>query len=207
MIDLYAFATPNSIKVPIALEEIGAPYTYRPVNIRQGEQRLPAFLALNPNGKVPVIIDSEGPNGQPITITESAAILIYLAEKFGRLIPESATGKVSMFEWLFFHAAGLGPAFGQSGYFQKLASEKIPAAIERFHGEAKRTMKVLDDRLSQVAYLAGDDYSIADIASFGWIWRREFAGIDFEEAPHVARWYAAIEARPATTRAITRLAS
>ena len=207
MIDLYAFATPNSIKVPIALEELGAAYTYHPVNIRQGEQKLPAFLALNPNGKVPVIIDPEGPDGQPITITESAAILIYLAQKFGRLIPESETGKVRMFEWLFFHAAGLGPAFGQSGYFQKLASEKIPAAIERFHGEAKRTMKVLDGRLGQAEYLAGDDYSIADIANFGWIWRREFAGIDFEETPHVARWYAAIEARPATTRAIAKLAS
>ena len=207
MIDLYAFATPNSIKVPIALEELGASYTYHPVNIRQGEQKLPAFLALNPNGKVPVIIDPEGPDGRPITITESAAILIYLAEKFGRLIPESETGKVRMFEWLFFHAAGLGPAFGQSGYFQKLASEKIPAAIERFHGEARRMIKVLDGRLGQAEYLAGNDYSIADIANFGWIWRREFAGIDFEETPHVARWYAAIEARPATTRAIAKLAS
>ena len=138
MIDLYAFATPNSIKVPIALEELGASYSYHPVNIRQGgEQKLPAFLALNPNGKMPVIVDPEGPDGQPITITESAAILIYLARKFGRLIPVSETGKVRMFEWLFFHAAGLGPAFGQSGYFQKLASEKIPAAIERFLGRGQ----------------------------------------------------------------------
>ena len=145
--------------------------------------------------------------GNRSQLPESAAILIYLAEKFGRLIPESETGKIRMFEWLFFHAAGLGPAFGQSGYFQKLASEKIPAAIERFHGEAKRTMKVLDGRLGQAEYLAGGDYSIADIANFGWIWRREFAGIDFEETPHVARWYAAIEARPAITRAIAKLAS
>ena len=207
MIDLYAFATPNSIKVPIALEELGAPYVYHPVNIRQGEQKLPAFLVLNPNGKVPVIIDSEGPEGQPITITESAAILVYLANKFGRLIPDSETGKVRMFEWLFFHAAGLGPAFGQSGYFQKLAPDKIPAAVERFRGEAKRTMRVLDGRLAHTEYLDGDDYSIADIANFGWVWRRDFAGIDFDETPHVARWYASIEARSATTKAIAKLAS
>ena len=205
MIDLYAFATPNSIKVPIALEELGAAYTYHPVNIRQAEQKLPAFLGLNPNGKVPVIVDPDGPDGKPITITESAAILIYLAKKFGKLIPTTETGKVRMFEWLFFHAAGLGPAFGQSGYFQKLAPEEIPAAIDRFQGEAKRTLKVLDGRLAEAEYLAGSDYSIADIASFGWIWRREFAGVDLEEAPHVARWYAAIEARSPTVRAITRL--
>ena len=205
MIDLYAFATPNSIKVPIALEELGAAYTYRPVNIRQGEQKLPAFLALNPNGKVPVIVDPEGPDGLPITITESAAILIYLAKKFGGLIPATETDNIRMFEWLFFHAAGLGPAFGQSGYFQKLASEKIPAAIDRFHSEAKRTLKVLDGRLAEVEYLAGDEYSIADIVNFGWIWRREFAGVDFAETPHVERWYAAIEARPATARAIAKL--
>ncbi len=205
MIELYAFATPNSVKVPIALEELGAEYTYHPVNIRQGEQKAPDFVALNPNGKVPVIVDSDGPGGAPITITESAAIVIYLARKFGRLIPADETGKVRMFEWLFFHAAGLGPAFGQSGYFQKLAPEKIPAAIERFHGEAKRNLKVMDGRLAQVEFLAGDTYSIADIVNFGWIWRREFAGVDFSDAPHVARWYAAIEARDAVRRAIARI--
>jgi len=204
MIDLYAFATPNSVKVPILLEELGADYTYHPVNIRQGEQKAPAFLTLNPNGKVPVIVDSDGPDGEPITITESAAILIYLAKKFGRLIPEAETSRVRMFEWLFFHAAGLGPAFGQSGYFQKLAPEPILAAIERFHGEAKRTLKVLDGRLGEVEYLAGE-YSIADIANFGWIWRRAFANVDFDETPNVARWYNAIEARPAVQRAIARL--
>ena len=205
MIDLYAFATPNSLKVPIALEELGVVYKYHPVNIRQGEQKLPVFLALNPNGKVPVIVDSEGPDGEPITITESAAILIYLAKKFGGLMPTSETGKVRMFEWLFFHAAGLGPAFGQSGYFQKLAPEKLPLAIDRFRSEAKRTLKVLDGRLADAEYLAGEAYSIADIANFGWIWRREFAGVDLEETPRVARWYAAIEARPATERAVKKL--
>ena len=204
MIELYAFATPNSVKVPILLEELGTEYTFHPVNIRQGEQKTPEFLRLNPNGKVPVIVDSEGPAGQPITVTESAAILIYLAEKTGRFLAREGEARVRAFEWLFFHAAGLGPAFGQSGYFQKLAPEPIPAAIERFHGEAKRTLKVMDGRLAQVEYLAGE-YSIADIANFGWIWRRAFANVDFAETPHVARWYAAIEARPAIGRAIAKI--
>lgn len=204
MIDFYAFATPNSIKVLILLEELGADYAYHPVNIRQGEQKASWFQALNPNGKVPVIIDHDGPDGGPITVTESAAILIYLAMKFGRFVPETEMGRVRMFEWLFFHAAGLGPAFGQSGYFRKLASEAIPAAIERFHGEARRTLTVLDGRLAQVEFLAGA-YSIADIANFGWIWRRAFAGVDLDDVPRVARWYAAIEARPAVQRAFGRL--
>lgn len=205
MISLYAFPTPNSIKVPIALEELGVPYTLNRVDIRAGEQKRPAFLALNPNGKVPVIVDPDGPDGGPITITESAAILVYLAEKFDRLLPASGTARVRAFEWLFFHAAGLGPAFGQSGYFQKLAPEPNPAAVERFHGEARRTLSVLDHRLASAPYLAGDRYSIADIANFGWIWRRAFAGVDLEASPNVARWYAAIEARPATARALERL--
>lgn len=205
MIDLYAFATPNSIKVPIALEELGVRYTYHPVNIRQGEQKTADFLALNPNGKVPVIVDSEGPDGTPITITESAAILLYLARKFGGLLPADETATVRMHEWLFFHAASVGPAFGQAGYFQKLAAEKLPAAIARFHDEARRTLKVLDGRLQQAPYFAGDDYTIADIAHFGWIWRRAFAEVDLDETPQVARWYAKVEARPAVQRAIARL--
>ncbi|MBP32787.1 MAG: glutathione S-transferase N-terminal domain-containing protein [Methylobacterium sp.] len=204
MIDLYAFATPNSVKVPILLEELGVDYVYHPVNIRQGEQKASWFQTLNPNGKVPVIVDSEGPGGEPLTITESAAILVYLAEKSGRFLAREGDARVRAFEWLFFHAAGLGPAFGQSGYFQKLAPEPIPAAIERFHGEARRTLNVLDGRLAEAEYLAGT-YSIADIAKFGWVWRREFANVDLAETPHVERWYAAVEARPAVQRAIGRL--
>lgn len=148
--------------------------------------------------------DDGGPGGKPITITESAAIMLYLAEKCGRLIPEDPLLRVRCFEWLFFHAAGLGPAFGQSGYFQKLAPEAIPIAINRFHGEAKRSLKVLDSRLAETEYMAGE-YSIADIAHFGWIWRCEFAGVDFADAPNVARWYATIEAREAVQRAIGAL--
>jgi len=205
MIDLYAWATPNSVKVPILLEELGLAYTVKPINVRQGEQKTPEFLSINPNGKVPVIVDSDGPGHQPIIIVESAAILIYLAEKQGKFIPADPIERIRCFEWLFFHASSLGPSFGQSGYFQKLAPEKIPAAIERFHNEAIRTIKILDQRLAATEYLAGD-YSIADIANFGWIWRREFAGIDFAETPHVARWYAALEQRPAIQKAIAALA-
>ncbi len=205
MIELYAWATPNSIKVPILLEELNLAYTVKLVNIRQGEQKTPEFLKLNPNGKVPVIVDSDGPDRQPIVIVESSAILIYLAQKHRKFFPENEIEQVHCFEWLFFHASSLGPSFGQSGYFQKLADEKIPAAIERFHNEAIRTMKVLDRRLAETEYLAGD-YSIADIANFGWIWRREFAGIDLALSPNISRWYAAIEKRPAIQKAIAALA-
>lgn len=205
MIDLYAWATPNSIKVPILLEELRLAYTIKPVNLRQGEQKTSEFLKLNPNGKVPVIVDSDGPDRQPIVIVESAAILIYFAQKHRRFMPEDEIGRVRCFEWLFFHASSLGPSFGQSGYFQKLASEKIPAAIERFHSEAIRTIKILERRLAETEYLAGD-YSIADMANFGWIWRREFAGIDLADTPNVSRWYAALEQRPAIQKAIAALA-
>jgi glutathione S-transferase len=204
MIDLYAFATPNSVKVAIMLEELGADYRVKKVNIRAGEQKTPEFLALNANGKVPVIVDSEGPHGTPVTIAESVAILIYLAEKYGKLIPADPVQHISMFEWMFFHASGLGPAFGQSGYFQKLAPTPVPLAIERFSSEAKRTLAVLDHRLRDVEYLAGE-YSLADIVNFGWIWRREFAGVDFSETPNVARWYASLEQRPSVTTAIAKL--
>ena len=204
MIDLYAFATPNSVKVPIMLEEVGADYRLTKVNIRAVEQKTPEFLALNPNGKVPVIVDSEGPGGAPVTVTESAAILIYLAEKFGKLIPANPIQRIRMFEWMFFHASGLGPAFGQSGYFRKLAPTPAPLAIERFSAEAKRTLAVLDLRLRDAEYLAGE-YSIADIVNFGWIWRKEFAGVDLSEAPNVARWYADLENRKSVTTAIAKL--
>ena len=205
MIDLYAFPTPNSIKVPVLLEELGAEYAYHPVNVRAGEQKTPEHLARNPNGKVPVIVDHDGPGGAPVTVVESAAILIYLAEKHGRFIPAEPLARIRCFEWMMFQAAGLGPMFGQSGYFLKLAPEQVPAAIERFHAEARRNMRVLDGRLAGAEWLAGDDYSIADIATYGWIWRRAFAGVDFSEAPNVERWFEAVAARPAVGRALSRL--
>ncbi len=205
MIDLYAFPTPNSIKVPVLLEELGSEYTYHQINIRAGEQKSAEHLERNANGKVPVMVDHQGPGGLPITVVESGAILLYLAEKHGRFIPADPVARVRCFEWLMFQAAGLGPMFGQSGYFLKLAPEKVPAAIERFHTEAKRNMQVLNGRLAEAEWLAGDDYSIADMATFGWIWRRAFAEVDFGDSPNVERWFGAISARPAIGRALAAI--
>lgn len=205
MLIVHAFATPNSVKVPIALEELGLDYQLMPVNIRQGEQKHEAFIALNANAKVPVLVDPVGDKGQPLVLTESAAILIYLAEQYGRLLPSEGVKRARVFEQLFFHASALSPAFGQSGYFQKLASKPNPAVIARFHGEAKRTLAVLNGVLANHAYVAGDEFSIADIAHFGWLWRREFAGVDFAASPHVERWFNAVSQRPAVLRGIERI--
>ena len=203
MFDVYAFATPNSVKVPIALEELGLEYRLHPINIRAGAQKDPAFVALNANAKVPVLIDSDAQGGA-LTLTESAAILVYLAEKTGKLLPSSGQARARVFEQLFFHASGLGPAFGNAGYFRKLAPERIPLAIDRFGNEALRVVGVLDRILAEQAFVAGDQLSIADIAHFGWLWRREFVGIDLTGTPHVARWHAELELRPSFQRAIAR---
>lgn len=204
MLDVYAFATPNSIKVPIALEELGLDYTIHGVNVRKGEQKAADFVALNPNTKVPVLVDSDAANGR-LVLTESAAILVYLADKTGRLLPTSGEGRARVFEQLFFHASALSPAFGQSGFFKRFASAPQPIAIERFSSEAKRTVAVLDGVLAERRFVAGDTFTIADIAHFGWLWRREFAGIGLDDTPRVARWYADIEARPTVLRAIDRV--
>lgn len=199
MLDVYAFATPNSIKVPIALEELGLDYALHGINVRKGEQKAPDFVALNPNAKVPVLVDGD------LVLTESAAILVYLAEKTGKLLPTSGETRARVFEQLFFHASGLGPAFGQAGFFQRQAAEPQPLAIERFSIEAKRTLGVLDGILAKHGFVAGDTFTIADIAHFGWLWRREFAGVGFDDTPNAARWYADVEARPAVQRAIARV--
>ena len=204
MIDVYAFATPNSVKVPIALEELGLSYTLHSVNVRQGEQKASAYVALNPAAKVPVLVDTDGA-GETLVLTESAAILVYLAEKSGQLLPAGGVGRVRVFEQLFFHASGLGPAFGQAGFFQRQATEPQPLAIARFTGEAERTTGLLDDLLGRHRFAAGADFSIADIAHFGWFWRREFAGIDLSNRPLISRWYDEIAVRPAVVRAIDRL--
>lgn len=204
MYTLHAFATPNSIKPVIALEELGLDYALHAVNVRKGEQKSSAFVALNANAKVPVLM-VDGEDGGAFALSESAAILVYLAERHGALLPAAGGARARVFEQLFFHASAIGPAFGQSGYFQKLAPEALPHAVERFHGEARRTMAVLDGVLARREYVAGDGYSIADIAHFGWIWRRAFAGIDFAASPHVERWFDAIARRPAVQRAIARV--
>jgi GST-like protein len=204
MLHVHAFATPNSVKVVIALEELGLQYELLPVNIRQGEQRNADFIALNPNAKVPVLVDTETDSGAMV-LSESAAILVYLAERAGKLLPTSGVERARVFEQLFFHASGLSPAFGQSGFFLKLAAEPNPVAIARYHGEAKRTLAVLDGVLAQHEFVAGSEFSIADIAHFGWLWRKEFAGVDFSNSPNVERWYAAVSARPAVLRAIEKV--
>ncbi len=203
MIDIYAFATPNSVKVPIALEEMGIDYLLHSINIRQGAQKQPDFVALNRNAKVPVLVD-HGADGAPFTLTESAAILVYLAEKSGMLLPAAPVARARVFEQLFFHASGLGVAFGNAGYFRKLAPEQVPLAIDRFGNEADRIIGVLDAVLANHRHVAGDDLSIADIAHFGWLWRREFAGVSLDAAPNVQRWFDELNGRPAFQRAIDR---
>lgn len=203
MFDVYAFATPNSVKVPLALEEMGLEYRLHAVNVRKGEQKAPAFVAINPNGKVPVLVDPDGPGGS-LTLSESAAILVYLAEKTSMLLPPAGAARAAVFEQLFFHASALGPAFGNAGFFQRSAPEPVPLAIARFKTEADRVLDVLDGALSRRRFVAGDALTIADIAHFGWLWRREFAGVDFGATPNVARWYAELEARPAFQRGIER---
>lgn len=204
MIKLYAFATPNSVRVPIALEELGLDYVIEPVNVRKGEQKSPAYLAINPNGKVPTIVDSDGPEGE-LTLTESGAILFYLAEKTGHLMPADSLGRARVLEQMFFHLTGIGPAFGQLGFFKRQASEQVPYAINRFQTEAERVLAVLDGALSASTYVAGNSFTIADIVHFGWMWRREFAGIDLAATPNIARWYDTVAARPAVKRAVERV--
>jgi GST-like protein len=200
---LYGFATPNSIKPVIALEELGLDYKLQAVNVRKGEQTSPRFVALNPNAKVPVLTVDDA--GRTMSLTESAAILVYLAERHGALLPVAGEARARVFEQLFFHASGISPAFGQAGYFRKLAPELLPHAVQRFHGEARRTLAVLDGILARHEFVAGDAYSIADIAHFGWIWRRAFAGVDFTNSPHVERWFAALSQRPVVRRALARV--
>jgi len=209
MYQLYSFATPNSVKVSIALEELGQEYVLHAVNIRKGEQKLPSFLAMNPNAKVPVLVDpapsDRQGDGAELILSESAAILVYLAEKHDALLPRTGAARARVFAQLFFHASAVSPALGQSGFFQKLAAEPQPIALERFSNEVNRTLGLLDTILASNAYIAGDEYSIADIAHFGWLWRRAFANVDLQSFPNIDRWYTTVSQRPAVVKAITRL--
>lgn len=207
MIDVYSWPTPNGQKIHIAIEELGLPANYKPVNIGAGEQFTAEFLALNPNHRIPAIIDDAGPGGEKIGLFESGAILIYLAEKAGRLIPADAASRYSCLQWLMFQMSGVGPMFGQLSHFAVYAPEKIPYAIERYLNETKRLTRVLDKRLGESAYLAGRDYSIADIATYPWIAALVGRGVlDLAETPAVKRWYEAISARPAVQRGMAVMA-
>lgn len=199
MIDLYTWKTPNGRKVSIMLEECGLRYRAHAIDIGKGEQFSPHFLALNPNGKIPAITDSEGPDGKRIDLFESGAILVYLAGKTGRFLPASDRGKYIALEWLMFQMAGVGPMFGQVHHFLRAAKEQVPYAIERYGKEKDRLYGVLDQRLGEVEFLAGE-YSIADIATYPWVARHEWHRTELSNFPNVKRWFDAIGARPAVQR-------
>ena len=204
MIELYTWGTPNGRKIPIMLEEVGLPYTVKAVNIGKNEQFDPAYLKISPNNKIPAIVDPDGPGG-PISVFESGAILVYLAEKTGKLLAPSGPERYKALEWLSWQVGGVGPMFGQLGFFAVRSPEKSALAIQRFTEECGRLVRVMERRLAESPYLAGPDYSIADIACYAWI----FAGATFlapvlgavyQECPSVTRWLATVAAREAVQR-------
>jgi GST-like protein len=206
MIDIYSWATPNGHKVHIMLEECALAYQVHAVDIGAGDQFKPEFLKISPNNKIPAIVDSEGPDGKPIALFESGAILVYLAGKTGKFLPADVRGRYATLEWLMFQMASIGPMLGQAHHFRMYAPQPIEYAIARYTNEAKRLYQVLDRRLSESAYLAGGQYSIADIATWPWTRSWKNQGVDALDYPHFKRWYDAIEARPAVQRGVTVLA-
>jgi GST-like protein len=198
MIDLYTWATPNGIKISVTLEELGLPYTVHPIDISKGEQKTPEFLKINPNGRIPAIVDRDE---QDFAVFESGAIMIYLAEKTGKLMPADRQGRSRVIQWLMFQMSGVGPMQGQANVFYRYFPEKLPAAIQRYQNETRRLYTVLDTRLQQSEYLAGD-YSIADIATWAWVRSHEWAGVSVDGLAQLQRWLAAIEQRPAAQRGL-----
>jgi GSH-dependent disulfide-bond oxidoreductase len=199
MIDLYTWTTPNGRKVSIVLEELGLPYRVHAIDIGKGDQFKPEYIAINPNSKIPAIVDSDGPGGAPLRMMESGAILIYLADKTGKLLPHSGSARYAALEWLMFQMGGVGPMFGQVHHFLRAAKEQVPYAIERYTKETKRLYGVLNACLESNEYLAGG-YTIADIATYPWVARHEWHKTDLNDFPHVKRWFDAISARPAVQR-------
>ena len=207
MIEVYSWATPNGHKVHIMLEECGLPYRAHAVDIGAGDQFMPEFLAISPNNKIPAIVDPNGPDGAPISLFESGAILMYLAGKTGRFMPASTRGRYEMLEWLMFQMAGVGPMLGQAHHFRIYAPEKIEYAVNRYTNEAKRLYGVMNKRLAKVKYMAGSEYTIADIAIFPWLRSWKNQGIDWVDYPHLKGWFDEIAARPAVQRGVEVLAS
>jgi GST-like protein len=200
MIDLYTWGTPNGRKVSIMLEECGLPYRTHAVNIGKNEQFTPGFIAINPNGKIPAIVDSEGPDGKPISIFESGAILLYLAGKTGKFLPASVRDKYDALQWLMFQMGGVGPMIGQAHHFLRAAPEKVPYGIDRYSKETRRLYGVLDRHLANTPYLAAGEYGVADIATYPWIARHEWHQVALADFPSVKRWFDTISARPAVVR-------
>jgi GST-like protein len=207
MIEVYSWATPNGHKVHIMLEECGLPSRVIPVDIGAGDQFKPEFLALSPNNKIPALHDPDGPEGQPISLFESGAILLYLAGKTGRFLPEGTAAKYEALQWLMFQMASVGPMLGQAHHFRIYAPEKIPYAVERYTNEAKRLYGVMNKRLAKSTYLAGPQYSIADIAVFPWLRSWKNQGIAWADYPHLKGWFDEVSARPAVKRGVTVLAN
>lgn len=202
MIDLYYWTTPNGHKVSLFLEEAGLPYKVHPINIGQGDQFKPDFLKIAPNNRIPAIVDHNPTDGgAPISLFESGAILLYLAEKTGQFIPKDLRGRQEALQWLFWQMGGLGPMAGQNHHFSQFAPEKIPYAIKRYVDETARLYGVLDRRLADRAFVAGEDYSIADMAIYPWIVSHKWQSQRLEDFPHVQRWFNSIKERPATVRA------
>ena len=206
MINVYSWATPNGHKLHIMLEECGLAYRVIPVNIGTGEQFAPSFLAISPNNKIPAIVDPDGPGGQPINVFESGAILLYLAAKTGRFLPDDLRARYEVLQWLMFQMGGLGPMLGQAHHFRIYAPEKLPYAIERYTNEAKRLYGVLDRRLAKSRYIGCGEYSIADIAIFPWLRSWKNQGIDWVDYPQLKGWFDEVAARPAVLRGVEVLA-
>jgi GST-like protein len=200
-IELHYWPTPNGIKITIMLEECGLPYEVRPVNIAKGEQFRPEFLAISPNNRMPAIIDPDGPDGQPISVFESGAILQYLGRKAGKFYPADERGRVEVEQWLFWQMGGLGPMAGQAHHFRQYAPEKIPYGIDRYTKECNRLYGVMNRRLADREYLAGA-YSIADMASFPWVRPHANQGQDLAEFPNLKAWFERLAARPAVAKAV-----
>lgn len=206
MIDVYTWATPNGHKVHIMLEECGLEYKVHPINIGAGDQFGEAFLKISPNNKIPAIVDSDGPDGKPISLFESGAILLYLAGKTGKYLPEDVRGKYDALQWLMFQMGGVGPMLGQAHHFRIYAPEKIEYAVNRYTNEAKRLYGVIDKQLSTHPWLAGDSYSIADMATFPWLRSWQNQGVELDDYPNLKRWFNEIAERPAVKRAVEVLA-
>lgn len=200
MIDFYTWSTPNGRKVAIMLEECGLAYATHKIDIGKGEQFTPAFLAVNPNGKIPAIVDHAAADGKPLAVFESGAILIYLAEKTGKFLPTAPRARAEVLQWLMFQMGGVGPMFGQAHHFIRFAPEKVPYGIERYSKETRRLYGVMDKRLAENAYLAGGEFSIADMATFPWVARHTYHEVDLADFPNVKRWHDAIAARPAVVK-------
>ena len=206
MIDAYSAPTPNGHKIHIMLEECGLPYRIHHIEIGAGDQFKPEFLAISPNNKIPAIVDSEGPDGKPMSLFESGAILVYLASKTGKFLGHTDREKFTTLQWLMFQMGGVGPMLGQAHHFRNYAPEKIAYAIDRYTNEAHRLYGVIDTQLSKNAYLAGDTYTIADIATFPWLRSWKNQGIDWNDYPNAKRWFDEISERPAVKRGVEVLA-